>query len=162
MNFLFIPPKIINTPGDEMPKRIKPLTEKQVTSAKPADKPRCLFDGYGLCLLITPTGGKLWRYKYKFGGKAKSISFGAYPEVTLSEARELQNQARCQLEEGLDPSAVRKEQQQREKSNSLSGDSMPHITIAMDGMTEIWKGRSVVRLSKEEARFVKDLLILVR
>jgi hypothetical protein len=48
-----------------MPKRIKPLSEVKVRTAKPTEKEYKLFDGDGLYLLITPTGGKLWRFKYR-------------------------------------------------------------------------------------------------
>ena len=50
-----------------MPKRIRPLTDAKARTIKPAEKPQKLFDGGGLFLLVTPTGGKLWRLKYRFG-----------------------------------------------------------------------------------------------
>jgi hypothetical protein len=51
-----------------MPKRILPLTDIQVKNAKPKEKEYKISDGGGLYLLITPSGGKLWRFKYRFGG----------------------------------------------------------------------------------------------
>jgi len=71
-----------------MPKRIKPLSDTEVKNAKPAPKEAKLFDGGGLFLLVTPAGGKLWQFKYRFGGKEKKLSFGAYPAVSLADARE--------------------------------------------------------------------------
>ena len=65
-----------------------PLTDTAIKNAKPADKPMKLFDGGGLYLELSPAGGKLWRLKYRFGGKEKQLSFGAYPAVSLKEARE--------------------------------------------------------------------------
>lgn len=64
------------------------LTDPEVRNAEPADKPRKLYDGGGLSLLIKPTGAKGWRFKYRYGGKHKEISFGPYPTVTLAKARE--------------------------------------------------------------------------
>ena len=54
-----------------MPKRVKPLTDTKVRTAKPQHKEYKLFDGEGLFLLITPTGGKLWNFKYRFDKKEK-------------------------------------------------------------------------------------------
>jgi integrase len=61
-------------------------------------------------LLITPTGGKLWRLKYRFEGREKLLALGAYPEVGLGEARERRDDARKQLAARVDPGAVRKAQ----------------------------------------------------
>lgn len=84
-----------------------PLAEATIKSTKAAEKPRKLFDGGGLYLLIAPSGGKYWRLKYRFGGKEKSLSLGAYPEVTLGAARKLRDEARAFLVAGVDPSEVR-------------------------------------------------------
>lgn len=83
------------------------LTDKAVKNAKSKDKPYKLTDGNGLHLFISPIGSKLWRYKYQFEGKEKLMSFGAYPVVTLSAAREAHMTARRQLLTD-DPMAQRK------------------------------------------------------
>lgn len=70
------------------------LTDTTVRTAKPADKPYKLFDGGGLFLLVTPAGGKLWRLKYRHGGKEKGLAFGAYPAVSLKDARAKAAEAR--------------------------------------------------------------------
>ncbi len=95
-----------------MPKRIMPLTDMRVLKAKPQDKSITLFDGAGLYLLITPTGGKLWRFKYRFDKKEKKLAFGTYPEITLADARQRRDEARRQIAHGIDPGAVRKAQKQ--------------------------------------------------
>jgi integrase len=69
-----------------------------------------LFDGGGLYVQIEPTGGKLWRYKYRFDGKEKLLTLGKYPDVPLQEARRRHQEAREQLANGIDPSAVKKAQ----------------------------------------------------
>ncbi len=91
-----------------MPKRINPLSDLQVKNAKPQTKDVKLFDGGGLFLLITPTGGKLWHMKYRFEEKEKKLTFGAYPEVSLAKAREKRQSAREQIVAGIDPGAVKK------------------------------------------------------
>ncbi len=95
-----------------MPKRIVPLTDVKVKKAKPQDKPVSLFDGGGLYLLVTPSGGKLWRFKYRFAGKDSKLAFGAYPDVSLQDARKKRDDARKLLAGGIDPAEERKTQKQ--------------------------------------------------
>ena len=91
-----------------MPKRIVPLSEVKIRNAKPRDKAFILTDGDGLFLLVTPSGGKLWRFRYYFDRKRKDIAFGTYPEIPLADARQRRDEARRQLANGIDPGAVRK------------------------------------------------------
>jgi integrase len=95
-----------------MPKRIVPLTDIQVKNIKPQGKKFSQFDGGGLFLLVTPTGGKLWRFKYRYDGRSKLLALGTYPEVTLADARTKRDEARKQVAKGIDPGAVRKTQKQ--------------------------------------------------
>ena len=60
------------------------LTDLQVRKAKPETKDYKISDGNGLYLLVTSAGGKLWRWKYRFNGKEKLMTIGAFPVVTLS------------------------------------------------------------------------------
>ena len=85
-----------------------PLSDAAIRKAKPADKPLRLFDGGGLYLEIAPTGGKLWRWKYRFSGKEKRLALGIYPDVSLSEARTRHTDARKLLSSGIDPGEQRK------------------------------------------------------
>lgn len=84
------------------------LTAIEVRNTKPADKPRKLFDGGGLFLLVTPEGGKRWRLKYRFDGKEKLLAIGTYPEIELAKAREARDAARKLLAQGFDPADDRK------------------------------------------------------
>jgi integrase len=93
-----------------MPKRIVPLSPLQVQKAKPDSKEYKLFDGGGLYLLVTPSGGKLWRMKYKFGAREKQLAFGSYPEISLSDARQRREDARKLLANGVDPGEIKKAQ----------------------------------------------------
>ena len=93
-----------------MPKRIAPLSDIQVNKAKPRDKNYKLNDGFGLYLLVTSTGGKLWRFDYRFDEKRKVLALGAYPAITLADARERREDARKLLANGVDPGQVKKAQ----------------------------------------------------
>ncbi|MFZ1904792.1 MAG: integrase arm-type DNA-binding domain-containing protein [Steroidobacteraceae bacterium] len=83
------------------------LSDLRVRNAKPRDRAYKLFDGRGLFLLVTPPGGRLWRFKYRMYGREKLISLGAYPDVPLSRAREKRDEARKLIADGIDPSAER-------------------------------------------------------
>jgi hypothetical protein len=84
------------------------LTNIQIQKAAPAAKPIRLFDGGGLYLEISPTGGKLWRFKYRFDGKEKRLALGKYPEISLANARKRREAARELLANGVDPSEDKK------------------------------------------------------
>jgi integrase len=84
------------------------LTDKAASLAKPHDTARKLTDGNGLYLLVNPNGSKLWRWKYRADGKEKLMALGAYPDVSLTEARAARDAARKQLSSDIDPMAERK------------------------------------------------------
>jgi integrase len=84
------------------------LSDIQARKAKSQDKPYKLPDEKGLYLYVTPRGGKLWRYDYRHNGKRKTLSFGAYPDVSLFDARNKLLEARKVLAAGVDPMAKRK------------------------------------------------------
>lgn len=84
------------------------LTDTAIRNAKAGNKPRKLFDGGGLYLLVQPNGARLWRLKYHFRDKEKLLSLGAYPHVTLAQARRKRDEAKSLLADGMDPSAERK------------------------------------------------------
>jgi integrase len=83
------------------------LTDKAVKALKPRDALYRVADSEGLCVEVTPTDSRLWRYRYRFAGKARMISLGAYPEVSLAEARQARDKARATLRAGKDPSSER-------------------------------------------------------
>ena len=86
------------------------LSETKIRAAKLKERPYKLFDKRGLFLLVTPTGGRLWRLRYRIGALEKLISLGAYPDVTLKRAREKRDDARRLIADDIDPSAQRKAQ----------------------------------------------------
>lgn len=83
-----------------------PLTDTACRNAKGRDKPYKLSDAEGLFLLVNPKGSRLWRLKYRFGGKEKLLSFGPYPTIGLAEARLQRAAAKKALQSGLDPSKL--------------------------------------------------------
>ena len=85
-----------------------PLSDTTIPTAKPAAKPQRLFDAGGLYLEVSPAGGKLWRLKYRHGGKEKRLALGAYPDTGLKDARDKRDAARKLLAAGVDPGEQRK------------------------------------------------------
>ncbi|WP_306546957.1 integrase arm-type DNA-binding domain-containing protein [Desulfobulbus sp.] len=97
-----------------MAKKIVPLTDIKIKAIKPQTVAKKMFDGGGLFLLVTPSGGKLWHLKYRFGGIEKLLTLGAYPQTSLTKARQKRDEAKLLLAEGVDPSATRKAQKAAE------------------------------------------------
>jgi integrase len=83
------------------------LTTQRIRVAPVQVKPYKLFDRDGLYLLVQPSGSRLWRFRYRFGGVERLISLGAYPDVSLKQARARRSEARRQVASGVDPSAAR-------------------------------------------------------
>ena len=85
------------------------LTDTAIRNAKPADKPYKVTDSQGLYLLVNPRGSKLWRIKYRIDGVERKLSIGAYPEITLAEARAARDAARRQLAHAIDPNVAKRQ-----------------------------------------------------
>jgi integrase len=91
------------------------LTETSVRGAKPRARQYKLSDGEGLYLLVTPGGSKLWRLKFRTGGKEKVLALGAYPSVSLGAARKARQAAKDKLAAGLDPAREKQLEKYRER-----------------------------------------------
>jgi integrase len=90
------------------------LTDVQIRNAKSREKAYKMYDSGGLYVEIAKSGGKLWRMKYSYAGKEKLLSFGSYPIVSLSDARQKRDEAKRLLSKDADPSDVKRiEKQQR-------------------------------------------------
>ena len=98
-----------------MARRTVPLTATEVKSAKSKDKDYKLFDGGGLYLLVTKGGGKHWKLKYRMLDKEKKISLGAYPAISLSNARELREKHKIEIAKQIDPNEKKKQDKKETK-----------------------------------------------
>lgn len=85
-----------------------PLTDARVRNLTSGERPYRRSDDRGLYVEVSPTGSKLWRYKYRYNGKEKRLALGSYPHVKLGEARRKRDAARLQLDDGFDPLLERK------------------------------------------------------
>lgn len=84
------------------------LSQLAIAKAKPKQKPYLLSDGDSLHLQIHPSGSKLWRVRFRFGGKANMMSLGPFPAVSLRDAREKRNELKKQIVAGINPSLRKK------------------------------------------------------
>lgn len=124
------------------------LTDTALRRATPKDTPYRLTDARGLYLQVTPSGGKLWRFKYRFEGKEKLMAFGQYPDVSLAAARERHAAARKLLADGTDPMQNRK----AEKAASAIADASSFKSVAGLWM-EHWKtGKSAQHVDSTRRR----------
>jgi len=132
-----------------MPRIAKPLTNTEVSKAKPVDKVYALTDGGGLQLRIKPNGSKTWVLDYyrPYTKKRTSISFGNYPETSLAEARGKREEARRLLSQQIDPKEYREEQERTQKTahgNTLRAIAEQWLTIkkakvTADYATDTWR-----------------------
>jgi hypothetical protein len=88
------------------------LTDTAVRQAKATGKAYTLGNLDGLSLAVSPQGGKSWHFRYYWGGRQKRMSLGAYPEVSLREARQSRDEARALLAKGMNPHTQRKQKRQ--------------------------------------------------
>jgi len=128
------------------------LTDTAIRSAKGQIKPIKLGDSGGLFLLVQPSGGKLWRLKYRIDGVEKKLSLGAYPEVRLRAARAARDPSRKLIVNGADPVIER----QRAKLRAQSEASNIFGEIALEYISkrerEGWSPRTLTK-----ARYHHDL-----
>ncbi|UIJ45496.1 Arm DNA-binding domain-containing protein [Sphingomonas cannabina] len=121
------------------------LTVLAIKNARPRAKAYKLFDEHSLFLLVTPTGSKYWRLKYRYLGKDKVLSLGVWPEVSLPEAREARDAARKLVADGIDPAAEKKLKRMRAQFDA--GNSFK--SVAEEWVTKITReGRAGITLEK--------------
>jgi integrase len=94
------------------------LTDLAVKNLKPENRMKKYTDRDGLYVVVTPSGGKLWRFDYRFRGKRKTLSIGPYPEWSLTEAREELEKARKMLSRGLDPAEAKQHRKEIERGEN--------------------------------------------
>lgn len=125
-----------------------PLTTEIIEDASPGldmkgnltDKPYKLYDSSGLFLLISPTGGKWWRFKYRYGGKENQLSLETYPLVSLAEARLKRDSFRDLLKRGIDPSAYVREEREARRAEEARKVAATRFSLENDGALSIKLG----------------------
>jgi integrase len=130
------------------------LTDTAVRASKPRDKEYKLADGGGLYLLVTPSGGRLWRLKFRVLGIEKKLAIGRYPNVSLGEARKARDAAREVVGAGGDPAAAKR--RQRVAAKVAAGITFGDVAREYIDKVER-EGRATATVSK--LRWVRELLL---
>lgn len=84
------------------------LTDAKIAKLKPTQEPYKRAVGKGLSILVTPAGGKLWRFRWRANGVERMLSLGSFPEISLDEACKRRDAARESVAHDVDPAAVRR------------------------------------------------------
>jgi hypothetical protein len=162
---MVITPKPKNRVAPKTPLTIKIIEDAQSginTKGKPTEKAYKIFDNRGLFLLVTPAGRKLWRFKYRYGGKEKQLSLGIYPLVSLTEAREKRDTFRALVVEGIDPSTqvkLERETRQTEEARQLA---TTRFTLDNDGSLSLRLGNRCLTLTPFETVELRSFLDATR
>lgn len=130
-----------------------PLTDVKIRQAKPGAVPLKLTDGAGLYLEVKPSGSRLWRYRYRLAGKENVFAIGAYPEVSLSEARAERDTARELVRAGRHPSHVR----QTEKAKQLAENRNTFKVVAEEWIEDRLAQRSATYRDQCRRAFTNDV-----
>jgi Arm DNA-binding domain len=115
------------------------LTVSEIDGFKPQSSAYRKTDGAGLYLEVFPNGSKLWHFKYRYGGKEKRSAVGAWPETSLTQAREKRDQFRKQVGNGIDPAREKRLARLEHKVNA--GHSFADISACMPGTTRPQQAR---------------------
>jgi len=123
------------------------LSDVKIRSLKPKSKTYKVSDFDGLFVAVNPNGSKLWRFKYRLDGKEKLLSIGAYPAISLLQARQIRDAARSELAIGGDPSATKQEEKRIRRESK--GHTFERVGAAfLDKQRK--EGKSPATLSKTE------------
>ena len=125
------------------------LTDMQVRQAKPKDKTYRLLDEKGLYLVVSKSGNKYWQYRFKLNGKQSIYSIGAYPEVSLLEARVEHDRVRKLVQQGTNPNHVK-------KLEKLERQASAEITFNM--LADEWFEQKREQVVERSAKIIEGIL----
>ena len=138
------------------------LNDEFLRSVEPADKPRRFFDGARLYVEISPSGGRWWRFKYRFVGVEKRLSLGTYPDTSLEEARAKRNVARELLLNGVDPGEIAKIERTKLSQARAAQGTATRFVLDSDGTLSARFGNSRIVLTADETRDLRRFLDATR
>ncbi|WP_314716316.1 tyrosine-type recombinase/integrase [Sphingobium yanoikuyae] len=129
------------------------LTVAEVKNAKPGERDYKLADSAGLHLFVSTKGAKSWRFKYRFAGKEKRLTFGLFPDVTLADARDQRDAARAIVRAGKDPAV----EAEKAKHAAIAAAGATFKAIAEEWMEDETPGWSVAHASRVRFRLERDI-----
>jgi integrase len=138
------------------------LTELAIKNLKPKEKTYRVADAGGLCLEISPAGGKLWRWRYYYQGKAQMLALGKYPAVTLAEARKKRDEQRELLDAGKHPTREKKAKKLRrafEGENTFEKIARRWLEMKEGGLNAKYAKQCLTRMEQHVFPAIGDLPI---
>ena len=133
------------------------ITEVDIIKATPRENAYKLTVGGALYLLVSPSGGKYWRMKYRFNGKENAFSIGSFPKISLQQAIEARDNAKTLLKEGLDPNFA-KQKENKEKTKPLHNKAQFRIDMSSDGVLTIETEKKIISLTKPQVKALQSFL----
>lgn len=127
------------------------LTDLAIRNLKPKDKSYRVADRDGLCLEVSPSGGKLWRWRYTYLNKRQMLALGKYPAVSLQHARKKSDEARELLESGKNPSREKKLEKLRrihEGENTFEHVARRCLSLKKDGQNQKYWKQNLARMEQ--------------
>lgn len=134
------------------------LTTLQVKSAKAQERAYKLADSGGLYLLVQPNGSKLWRYKFRVGGVEGKQSFGAFPEVSVAEARGLHGDSRKLVAQGINPLRAKQELEIAQAKEQLERAKRTFAAVMSDWSSTTAAGLRPSTVRQRQREINKDLM----
>lgn len=132
------------------------LDDADIEAAQPRARPYKLTAGRGVFVLVTPAGGKLWRYKFRVHGRETSMSLGTFPAVNVTDAMAARDRVRAQVRAGMNPSGVRK----AERAAALeAADTTFSVALSSAGELSITLHGYRVRLSRHQTDAIRSTLL---
>lgn len=129
------------------------LTDTRLRSLKPRDKIYRMADSRGLCVEVRPTGTRIWRYRYRYAGKANMLTIGEYPLVSLAEARAQRDAARALLQAGTDPA----EAARLALADQHAASEATFASVAAELLQQRSKSLTAGSITRERRMLEKDL-----
>jgi len=138
------------------------LTELTIKNLKLTDKVYRIADSNGLFLEVSPSGSKLWRWRYYYQGKAQMLALGKYPALSLAEARKKRDTARELLETGKHPTREKKIQKLRKASegaNTFEKIARNWLSLKEKGLNQKYVTQNLARMEQHIFPVIGDLPI---
>jgi hypothetical protein len=135
-----------------------PLTDTAIKDAKPGETTIRLYDKGRMYIEVTPSGGKLWRMKYRFEGKEKTLALGKYPAVSLANARERRDEAKKLLAEGIDPGEAVKMERARLLDERARQKAATRFMLDNEGALSFRLGNRCLTLTPGETEELRAFL----
>lgn len=118
------------------------LNDSKIRNLKPSSKPVKLSDSHGQYLLVNPGGSRIWYLKYRFNGKESRLSLGAYPLVSLAEARQQGDSVRRLLAQNINSA----QQRMAEKAASSPEKHFKTVALAWHKTNKKWSADYATRI----------------